>query len=488
MLGEKGETVARHADAAPMTGGHRDAIILGVFALTLIATFVAAWLGRRHGGGDHGGLADEKLNRWLIGLSAGAAANSGFVVTGAVGLGYVGGLTWLLLPFGWLLGDILFWRVFPQRINAFGKTSRATTLSELLTYGLDGRGGFVLSVLAALLVTVCLGGYVAAQWLAGQKFLAGAFGVPGVAALALFALLIVSYTAIGGFRGSVYVDSLQAVIRLVGTTIALAAVFVVAKGEPQHAARLAAAGPGFLSLLGEGGIGGAIGMLLGIGAASLGFGLGQPQLVSRYLAGASPAETQSAWWIYIGFVQFTWIAMTLFGVWLRGVMPGLPDPEAGVSVFFEARVHPVLTGIIIADIFATIAATSNALLVAMGQAIAHDLAPRLTGRRTPLPLAPVCLGIGVATMALSLVIDATVQGLALGSVALIGAGLAPAVMVRVLGWRHSAASLIAAVAAGVATALLWRAAGLGATLNEALPGIAAGLAANGLVARFGPDR
>ena len=188
-----------------------------VFVLTLAATFAAAWLGRRHAGSHgHDSLAGEKLNRWLVGLSAGAAANSGFVVTGAVGLGYSFGMHWVLLPLSWLIGDVVFWSLFPGRLNAFGRASQATTLSELLTRGLVGRGAAAVAVLCSAVVILCLGGYVSAQWLAGQKFIAGAFPVSDVGALTLFALLIVAYTGIGGFRGSVYVDSLQAVIRLLG--------------------------------------------------------------------------------------------------------------------------------------------------------------------------------------------------------------------------------------------------------------------------------
>lgn len=461
-----------------------NAIALLVFAATLAATFVAAWFGRRHGKSDEHGLAEEKLNRWLIGLSAGAAANSGFIVTGAVGLGYTGGVTWLLLPLGWLLGDILFWRIFPQRINEFGRESRATTLSELLTSGLSGKTGLILAMLVAVLVTVCLSGYIAAQWLAGQKFLEGAFGVPGLLALVIFAVLIITYTAIGGFRGSVYVDSLQAIIRVLGTALALGAIYVVAQGEPTYAAAIASAGPGFMSLGQDGGFGVTAGVLIGFAAAALGFGLGQPHIVSRYLAGASPRETQAAWWVYILFVQFTWIAMTIFGVMLRGVMPGLEDPEAGMSAFFQSKTGPILTGILVADVFATIAATSNALLIAMGQTVAHDLAPRIMGRVKPLPLTPICFVIGAATMLLSLVLNTSVVSLALGSVSLLGAGLAPAVMARVLRWPHSGPSLIAAVVVGVATALAWRSIGFDSIVNEALPGVLAGIAVNLIFAGF----
>lgn len=461
--------------------GSYSSVSIAVFGLTLAATFLMAWLGRRHGGSDHGGLAEQKLNRWLIGLSAGAAANSGFIVTGAVGLGYVYGVQWILLPLAWLVGDIVFWSLFPQRLNGFGRRSQATTLSELLTHGLQGRGATLLAVICGLTILLCLSGYVSAQWLAGQKFIAGAFPVSGLGALALFAVLIIAYTSIGGFRGSVYVDSLQAVIRIVGTALALIAVFWVAREDGAIVGQnLDAAGPGFLSLLPAGGWP-AAGFILGFGAAALGFGLGQPHIVSRYLAGASPAETRSAWWIYMGFVQFTWIAMTLFGVMLRGVMPDLQDPEAGLSLFFSHRMNAAATGIIVADVFATIAATSNALLVAMAQALSHDLVSRvLPGRR--LSIAWGCALLGALTMGLSLLLHGSVMQLALVSVSMMAAGIAPAVMIKVMGWPHDARSLIVAVLSGLLAAVLWKLGGWGELVNEAAAGIAVGVLAGRMAA------
>jgi sodium/proline symporter len=461
-----------------------------IFLLTLAATFAAALIARRHAARDTGGgLAEIKLNRWLVGLSAGTTGNSGFIVTGAVGLGYSYGLQWVLLPLSWMLGDLLFWYVFPARINAVGRESRATTLSELLTHGLKGRIGVAIALLTALIIFTCLSGYTSAQWLAGQKFLSGAFALPEWAALALFALLIIGYSSLGGFRGSVYTDTLQAFIRIIGTVIALVAV-----GEAALADRAAfwhnidAAGGGFMKFF-PGGIGATAAFIGGWACAATGFGLGQPQILSRYLAGRSPNETRGAWWIYIAFVQSTWIAMTVFGIILRGVMPGIEDGEAGLSLFFRHNIGPVLTGIIVADIFATIASTSNGLLVAMSQAIIHDLIPRLMKRKIAIPLSAVTLFVGLLTMGLSVAMrGTTVTNMVLVSISMMGAALAPAVMIRVMRWPYSGASLLGTIVAGLSAALLWRFFGLSPVFNEAGIGIATGLAVNYLIAVILPRK
>lgn len=458
-------------------------IATAIFLATVVATFVASYLGRRHGDRRHGGgISDQRLNKWLIGLSAGATANSGFVVTGAVGLGYAFGARWLLLPLAWLLGDILFWTVFPQRINRAAREARATTMTDLMTDGLDERAARTLKVVVGLISLLCLGGYVSAQWIAGEKFLAGAFGFGGPTSLVCFAALIVIYTAIGGFRGSVYADSLQAVIRLGGTALALlAVVWVASTRSAEFRTAIQAAGSDFLSLAPTG-LSAAAAFVLGYAAAALGFGLGQPQMVTRYMAGRSPEETRAAWWVYIGFVQFTWLAMTAFGMVLRGVMPDLADPETGLSAFFRSQMGPIPTGLIVADIFATIAATSNGLLVAMAQTARHDLLLRPADTEGRHDLWLISAALGVATMLVASRSSASVVDLALSSVALMGAGFAPVLMARLLAWPRTGAGAIGSIVAGITVASLWKFFGYGAILNEAFPGILAGLAVGGVTA------
>ena len=458
-----------------------------VFAVALLGTFAVAILGRRDASQVASAtLSEQRLNRWLVGLSAGATANSGFVVTAAVGLGYSFGAQWLLLPLSWLLGDVIFWLVFPQRINATGRAIKATTMTDVIVDGMRPRLKAGLKRTIAVLILVCLGGYVSAQWLAGQKFLGGAFGFDGVVSLLAFAALIVIYTAIGGFRGSVYVDSMQAIIRVIGTVIAMATVAIVASRDSNAFwQNIKAAGPDFLHIFPHGLVLAALPVIIGFAAAALGFGLGQPQMVTRYLAGATPEETRSAWWIYNSFVQFTWISMTVFGLALRGVMPSIADPERGLSLFFRANTGPFFTGIISADIFATIAATSNSLLVAMAQTTACDLLGRVQEKRQhPAELWPFTAILGVSTMLFSLNLHRTVVDLALSSVSLMGAGLAPAMLIRVLNWRYTDISLTCSVLAGTCTAIIWRSCGLSAAMNAAAPGMVLALSTNFMLARL----
>lgn len=466
-------------------------LAIAVFAISLALTFsvaVYARLKSQPNSSDED-LAGRGLSKWLVGLSAATTGNSGFIVTAAVGLGYSGGAQWLLLPLGWLIGDLLYWSLFPDKINKLARDAGATTIAELLTYDLRGRAVRPLVVVTALILAVFLSIYTASQWLAGRVFLGTAFALSDLTALFVFGATIVAYSSIGGFRGSVYVDVLQAVIRIGGTVLALVLIGLSAYGMGQaFSANIAAAGPGFLDPFAGRGIAAGAAFVLGYAGASIGFGLGQPQIVSRYMAGQSPEETKSARWIYIIFLQSTWIAMTVFGIVLRGVTPGIADPEAGLSLYFLNNAGAIATGIIFADVYATVAGTSNGLLVAISTILRRDLlGPRLGERTFSLGVTTAfTLVLGLTTVVLSLTLPGSVYSLALGAVSMIGAALAGAVMIKILSIRHDATSLLGAVAAGFSTAGAWHVWGPAGAFNETAIGMFAALAVNYVLARLRP--
>ena len=452
------------------------------FLVPFLATVAAAFLARRRsasGGGDE--LAGRQLGRWAVGLSAATTGSSGFIVTGAVGLGYTTGAGALLLPLGWLAGDLIFWALFPGRLNALARDTGAVTIPELIAHPFSGRWKQFTIAASAILIFCLLMPYASAQWMAGQKIVGGVFGLPPWQGILVVACLVISYSTIGGFRGSVYTDLVQAVIRIGGTLLALGSLVFYAANMPAFAVNIRAAGPPYLSMFSPG-FYPVLGILFGFAGAAIGFGLGQPQVTSRYLAGQSPDETQAARWIYILFVQGTWVAMTVFGILLRGVIPGLADPETGLSAFFSAKMNPFLAGVIFADIFATIAATANGILVAIAQIFRRNLLPSLMKTSAARNEVTVAL-VGALSIGLSLLLPGSVAQTIIVTASLFGAGLGGAVLIRAMGWRCNGLSMFCAILTGILTGLAWRIAGFADHVNESAIGLLAAILVNALVVR-----
>ena len=177
----------------------------------------------------------------------------------------------------WLLGDLVYWSFFPDRLNRLARETGAATLSELLTNGLEGRAAKLLSVAVSLVLIAFLSMYTSAQWLAGEKFLSGIFDLSPLTALIAFSLTIVAYSSLGGFRGSIYTDVVQAFVRIIGTALALGAVTWFAMRDPSaFSANIEAAGPGFLSAFPGASWLAIGGFVAGYACAAIGFGLQQP--------------------------------------------------------------------------------------------------------------------------------------------------------------------------------------------------------------------
>ena len=96
--------------------------------------------------------------------------------------------------------------------------------------------------------------------------------------------------------------------------------------------------------------------------------------------------------------------------------------------------------------------------------------------------------LGSITLFVSLHIDASVVDLALTSISLLAAGIAPVVMIKVLEWTHSGLSLLVSIFIGFSIALLWIYLGWNSVISEAAPGILTGLATNYLVMRLQSGR
>lgn len=456
---------------------NNDFTVLVTFAATIIVTFSLAYIGGKHSQkSNENDLAGRNLNGWLVGLSAGATANSGFIVSGAIGLGYLYGLQWVLLPIAWLIGDLVFWKYFPKKINAVSHDKNLMTLPDILTSG-ENKKSKTLSILTALVLIFGVGGYLVAQWSAGQKFVTGAFELSSFEGLLIFALLIVGYSAIGKFRGSVYVDTFQAILRLVGC--ALIFIFLVSNIQEaqNYSAAYADLDESYFSLFGSMGLLTACGFILGWAGASLGFGLGQPQVVMRYMAARNEHEIKKAKWIYIAYVQITWISMTIFGIALRGLMPEIEDPEAGLAEFVSAFMPPILAGIIIADIFGVIASTANSLLVAVAHSIKHDLLKNKADNHV-FSSTFIYLCVGLATMFIAYKASSTVAAIAIASISFIAAGLAGPMMIKLLNLRNNQTSLWLSMLLAVLGAVLWSQFGLSSFINEAIIGVCIALIVN----------
>jgi len=416
----------------------------------------------------------RNFKKWAIGLSAGATGNTGFIMTGAVGLGYAYGLQWVLLPLSWLAGDLLFWMAGPQKIRAYTENKKGESLIGLIAERGSGKHGTILWYTVLLTAICLLGIYIVSQWIAGTKILTPVLNIDDKLLLLGFGAFVLFYSVVGSFRGSVYTDIYQAVLMIFVTTVSL--IFVLL--TPTLSTTFSST-EGFHSLVGTMTIPISIAFILGWAAAAVGFGFGQPQIVSRYMSGLNEKEVAAARWIYILFLQFTWIGMTLFGYILKTKGFEAVDPESGLIDFFETNNSQVLMGIILAGIFAAIASTVDSILIAISTMIENTFAE--DGKKNRQVEIAAILLIGCISLISALYTSASVFDLAVTAISLTGGVLAGPVIIRVFDMPHNQLSLLIGLVGAIIACLVWRKLGLNGYLNEALIGICTALILNWLL-------
>jgi len=159
-------------------------------------------------------LASGSVKPWLVGLSAVATNNSGYMFIGVIGYTYATGLASIWLMIGWIVGDFLSSLFVHSRLKdaavKTGEVSYAGVLSHW--YGADnGR----LQRLIGFISLFFLLAYASAQLVAGSKALHVIFDWPVWAGAVLGAVLVTLYCFAGGIRASIWTDAAQSTVMIV---------------------------------------------------------------------------------------------------------------------------------------------------------------------------------------------------------------------------------------------------------------------------------
>jgi len=432
-----------------------------VFLIALIPIPILVLMAKRASSADDE-FGGRTYGRVMVGLSAAATGNSGFIMTGAVGLGYAYGAQWILLPLSWLVGDLVFWKFGPRKINSYCSRNNYVNVAQIVA-GNDKRLSPIIYAFTSLLLVVLLGAYISSQWIAGSKIISGFMEIDVTTSIIGIGVFVTGYCMIGKFRGSVYTDLYQGALMIFVTLVAL---YLAITFDTLDKVALP---KGFESLAGQLSATSLVAFILGYAVASIGFGFSQPQIVSRYIAAKNSEEAASAKWIYILFLQFTWIGMTYFGMLLKTKGFVVEDPEGALVPFFHLEGGDVLTGLAVAGIFAAIASTVDSIVVSITSLIKN----RHNSIRASNAVMEVLaiLAVGIFTVVVAINIQGSVFAIALLAISMVGATLGGPVIIRLYSLKHTDISIFAALMGGGIAGYLWRSSEYAGLINEAIIGI-----------------
>lgn len=420
-------------------------------------------------------LADSTVKPWLVGLSAVATNNSGYMFIGVIGYTYSTGLASIWLMIGWIAGDFLASLFVHARLKQAatrtGQVSYAGVLSNW--YGADNNHQQRLIGLISLLFLLA---YAGAQLVAGSKALHVLFGWPAWLGAVIGAVIVALYCVAGGIRASIWTDAAQSFVMIIAMLLLLL-MATDALGGLDAAVTSMGQVEGFLDLFPKDlllpGLPGAA--LFAISWMFAGFSvIGQPHVMVRFMTLADGnSMRQARLWYYLWFSAFYSLA-TGVGLLSRIYLAdsGSFDAELALPTMALELLPPVLVGLVLAGIFAATMSTADSLVLSCSAAMTHDLLPRNIERPALIKL--VTLGITAGALLLALANNQTVFSLVIMAWAGLASAFAPLLVALCLGWKPTQSASITAIIAGLLTALTWRYLGWQSAVYEGLPGILTG--------------
>lgn len=420
-------------------------------------------------------LADQNVSPWLVGLSAVATNNSGYMFIGVIGYTYVTGLpaTWLM--FGWIVGDFIASHFVHRRLRDASTPEAGDTFPGILSRW-HGQNFVWVRRLGGLITILFLGTYAAAQLAAGSKALSVLFGWPFQLGAVIGAGIVLAYCLAGGVRASIWTDAAQSVVMIVAMLTLLIMGIVELGGPTQAWQQLEEVSPDFMNLFpAELSLGQLWGPVLFVtGWLFAGFSVvGQPHIMVRFMAIDRPEQINRArTWYYAWFLAFYFLAN---GVALlsRVLLPEVNefDPELALPTIAMALLHPVAVGLVLAGIFAATMSTADSLILSCAGSLSEDL-----GRLPRSVWIPKLATLGVTCFALWLALtdERSVFDLVISSWAVLAAGFGPLLAVLALGQRPTQGLAVTMMLSGIAVVYAWTQIELLSAYYEGMLGICTG--------------
>jgi sodium/proline symporter len=441
-------------------------------------------------------LGDRKLGPWVIAFSERASGESAWLLVGLPGAALALGFIELWTAIGCTTGILVSWTFVAPRLREFVGHSDSLTLPDFFRQRYPETHEAI-RIVASLVITFFFVFYVASQFTAAGKVLDTTFGellgslqglLQGIGldldtttiGMLIGALIVMFYTAMGGFVAVAWTDFVQGIIMVFTCVVLPIAAWIKLGGNDVLLPKLADHATA-LSL--TGGMSGFEATLAVVGGLSWGLGyMGQPHLLMRYMAIRSTAEIRTSrliaiWWAvpaFWGAFMIGIVGLAAFGV------DHFEDPERLMPFLAQTVMPGWLAGIMISGAIAAMMSTADSQLLVTTSTLSEDIWHKLLKRdSSPESLARFSRVATLVVGLIAFVLAITTSDLVFSMVSFAWSGLSaafgPALLLTLWWKRCTGAGVLAGMIGGTVSVVAWRYLGGNDLVSERVAGFAIAL-------------
>jgi sodium/proline symporter len=323
-------------------------------------------------------LAGKKLPFWVVAFSTNATGESGWLLLGLSGMGYLVGVQAYWVVVGEILGIAASWWIIARRLKALGDDVDALTVPDVLAAKFEDKWNLIRGVAVAIIL-VMVTAYVTAQMVATGKAFSSFLGMEYATGVIVGAIFIIGYTFVGGYKAVSYTDVVQGVLMLLGLIAVPAAAIIASGGWGEVQSNLTLQDPSLVDMfaVSDGGkpVLIAIASFIAIGLPFMGV----PQLLIRFMSARDDVEIKKARIVSMSVMLVFTVGAVTAGVAGRALFPGLEDPETIFPVISNNLFPEVISGMLVVVVLSASMSTVDSLLLLASSSVVRDTYQKIIG-------------------------------------------------------------------------------------------------------------
>lgn len=422
-------------------------------------------------------LGGRKLGPFVTAMSAEASDMSSWLLMGLPGVAYLSGLAdagWTAI--GLAVGTYFNWLIVAKRLRRYSAVNNSITIPDFFSNRFRDKSHALLGI-SALIIVIFFIPYTASGFAACGKLFSSLFGISYIPAMIISAVVIVGYTALGGFLAASTTDFIQSIVMTLALIIVVVFGVQTAGGLDvvmDNASKL----PGYLSMtnLHDAASNSAspYGFISIVSTFAWGLGyFGMPHILLRFMAIEDENKLKlsrrvASVWVTISMAVAIFIGVIGYSMTASGAIETLSGSDSETLIIKTAQLlssHGVLAiifaGVILAGILACTMSTADSQLLAasssISQNILRDVLHIKMSQKTMMLTARLTV-VAIAVIAVFIARDpnSSVFGIVSFAWAGFGAAFGP-VMLFALFWRRTNRyGAIAGMVSGGAMVFIWK--------------------------------
>lgn len=314
-------------------------------------------------------LGGRSLGGFVLAMTMTATYGSASSFLGGPGVAYNEGLGWVLLSMSQVATGYFVLMILGKKFAIVTRSYQAITMVDFLKERYRSKWVVLFSSFS---IIIFLFSAMAAQWIGGARLIESLTGLSYISALFIFAISVMVYVIVGGFRAVALTDAIQGSIMFIGTLILLIATIIAGGGIGNIISDLHAENPNLITPFGADGnltslYVSSFWILVGVGVVAL------PQIAVRAMSYKSTKSMHRALIIGTIVVGFIMLNMHLIGVFARPILPGIEVGDKVMPLLALEILPPWLAGLVLAAPMAAIMSTVDSLLLLVSSSVVKDL-------------------------------------------------------------------------------------------------------------------